>query len=140
MIKKLLFFLFITFLYGRLAYAQTELEHTPLVWHTDISSALIQAKKEEKNLLVMVGENNCRWCVKMKAETLSKKCVSERLKKYVLVSVKRSDKNAIQHLDGFDGVIPSFFFIEANETPIDAIVGYFKADDFIRYIDEVEEE
>lgn len=137
---KLTFFLLFTCCLSTSAFAETDLNSTDLVWHTEMKSALKLAKKEHKNVLVMVGEETCRWCVKMKEETLSKKCVSERLKKYVLVSVKRSDKNAIQHLENFDGVIPSFFFMEANETPIDSIVGYFQANDFIRYIDEVEEE
>ena len=105
-----------------------------------MESALVLAKKEHKNVMVMVSEDNCRWCVKMKEKTLSKSCVIKRLQNYVLVSVKRSDKNAIKNLTDFEGIIPSFFFMKADKEPLDSIIGYFHADDFIRYVDEVEEE
>jgi len=137
---KVTFFLILTCFLGSSVYAQTDLNSTSLVWHTEIQSALVLAKKEHKNVMVMVGEDTCHWCVKMKKETLAKSCVLKKLQNYALVSVKRSDKNAIKNLEGFDGIIPSFFFMKANEEPIDSIVGYFKADDFIRYIEELEEE
>ncbi|NOR56721.1 MAG: DUF255 domain-containing protein [Sulfurovum sp.] len=120
--------------------ANTDLNTSTVVWHTELQSALVLAKKEHKNVIVMVGEDNCRWCVKMKKQTLSKSCVQKKLQNYVLVSVKRSDKYAIKNLQDFDGIIPSFFFMQANEEPLDSIVGYFTADDFLRYIEEVEEE
>jgi len=30
--------------------------------------------------------------------------------------------------------------MKADKEPLDSIIGYFHADDFIRYVDEVEEE
>lgn len=137
---KSIFSLLLGSFFATTTFAQTDLNSTSVVWHTELESALSLAKKEHKNVLVMVGEASCRWCVKMKKETLSKSCVLKKLQNYVLVSVKRSDKNAIKNLEGFDGIIPSFFFIKANEEPIDSIIGYFKPDDFIRYMEDAEEE
>jgi len=110
-----------------------------LTWYPNIEKALQKAKEEKKNVVVMVGENSCRWCKKMKERTLTDSRIQEKLKSYILVSVKRSDKNAIKHLDTFDGNIPSFFFIQNDKELIDSIVGYFKADDFLDYINEIEE-
>jgi thioredoxin-related protein len=110
-----------------------------LRWYLDIEEAFKKAKEEKKNLVVMVGEESCRWCKKMKERTLTDRRIQEKLKSYILVSVKRSDKNAIKHLHTFDGNIPSFFFMKEDKELVGSIVGYFRADDFLEYIDEVEE-
>jgi len=110
-----------------------------LLWHLNIETALQKAKKEKKDILVMVGEDSCRWCKKMKNRTLTDARIQKKLKSYILVSVKRSDKEAIQYLPTFDGNIPSFFFLKENKEIIESIVGYFKADDFLEYLNEVEE-
>ncbi|MCF6243406.1 MAG: DUF255 domain-containing protein [Sulfurovum sp.] len=110
-----------------------------LRWYLNIEESLKIAKRLKKNIIVMVGEESCRWCKKMKERTLTDKRIQEKLKSYILVSVKRSDKDAIKHLDTFDGNIPSFFFMEKDKEIIDSIVGYFKADDFLEYLNEIEE-
>ena len=110
-----------------------------LDWYLDIDSALKSAQKAHKNLIIMVGENSCRWCKKMKERTLTDVQVQNKLAEYVLVSIKRSDKASVAHVPEFDGSIPSFFFMKANEEVYDSVVGYFKADDFLRYINQVEE-
>ena len=110
-----------------------------LSWDTQIDKALKNAQKSHKNLIVMVGEESCRWCKKMKEDTLSDERIQKKLSKYILVSVKRSDKKSVAHMPEFDGKIPSFFFIEDNGEVYDSVVGYYKADDFLRYINEIEE-
>jgi len=65
--------------------------------------------------------------------------VQEQMQKYVLVSIKRSDKEAVKFVPEFDGNIPSFFFIDKNKELIESVVGYFNADDFIGYMKEIEE-
>ena len=110
-----------------------------LSWYLNIETALEKGKEEKKNIIVMVGEDSCRWCKKMKEQTLTDKQIQDRLKAYILVSVKRSDKDALKYLNTFDGNIPSFFFMQDNKELIESIVGYFKADDFLDYINEIEE-
>ena len=111
-----------------------------LSWHSHLETAFTKAKKEHKNVLVMVGEDNCRWCVKMKEGTLIDKRIKKALEKYVLVSIKRSDKEALTYIPQFDGKIPSFFFMTEDKETIEPVVGYFKADDFLTYINEIEEQ
>ena len=110
-----------------------------LSWYSHIDNALKSAQKSHKNLIVMVGEESCRWCKKMKDSTLTEKNVQEKMAEYILVSVKRSDKAEVAHVQEFDGSIPSFFFMKYNEEVYDSIIGYFKADDFLRYMNEIEE-
>jgi len=110
-----------------------------LPWHSNVEIAFSKAKKEHENVLIMVGEDDCRWCVKMKERTLTDTRIIEALKKYVLVYVKRSDKEALKYIPQFDGNIPSFFFMTENKETIEPVVGYFNADDFLQYIQEIEE-
>jgi len=110
-----------------------------LSWHSNVEEAFILAKKENKDVIIMVGEDSCRWCVKMKKKTLTDTRVQEQMKKYVLVSIKRSDKEAVKFVPKFDGNIPSFFFIDKNKELMESVVGYFNADDFTGYIKEIEE-
>jgi len=110
-----------------------------LSWYSHIDNALKSAQKSHKNLIVMVGEESCRWCKKMKERTLTDEKVKEKMSEYILVSVKRSDKAEVAHIPEFDGSIPSFFFMKDNEEVYDSVIGYFKADDFLRYMNEMEE-
>ena len=110
-----------------------------LSWYAEIDGAFELARKEDKDVLIMVGEEGCRWCKKMKKRTLSDPRIQQKLEKYILVSVRRSDKDAVAKLSEFDGNIPSFFFMKSDGELIEPVVGYFDADDFLQYIEEIEE-
>lgn len=108
-----------------------------LDWVKDIDTAVQIAKKEHKNIMVMVEGEHCRWCKKMKGRTLSDNMVEKRLEKYVVVKVFREDGNAMAQLPPVDGV-PTIFFMKENKAILEDIVGYFNVEDFISYIDDVE--
>ena len=110
-----------------------------LSWHTNIKEAFKLAKVQDKNVIIMVGEDDCRWCVKMKENTLTDKRIQEHMQEYILISIKRSDKESIKYVPEFDGNIPSFFFMTNSEEMIEPIVGYFNSNDFLQYIQEIEE-
>lgn len=110
-----------------------------LPWHSDIDTAFAIAAKEDKHVIVLVEEDYCKWCKKMEASTFTDARIKEKLAKYTLVSVKRSDKSTIKHIPSFDGTIPSLFFMKPDRELIEAVVGYFIADDFLSYIKEIEE-
>jgi len=111
-----------------------------LSWHSDIDTAYAIAKKENTKVIIMVGEDHCKWCKKMKERTFIDARIKEKFEKYTLVSVKRSDKSAIKHVPSFDGNIPSLFFMQNTREPIEAVVGYFIANDLLDYVQEIEEQ
>jgi len=108
-----------------------------LEWVKELDTALTVAKKEHKNIMVLVEGENCRWCKKMKERTLSDESVEKRLKKYVLVKVMREDGNEMSVLPSVQGV-PTIFFMKENKAVIEEIIGYFNVEDFLSYIDDVE--
>lgn len=119
---------------------KTEEAYMKLKWETNFDVAFERAKKEHKFVMVMVEEPTCRWCVKMKKSTLSDPKVGEKLQKYVLLRVKRSDKKSIDRLEGFTSAIPSFHFMTTNKETIETIIGYFESKDFLDYLIEIEKE
>jgi len=109
-----------------------------LKWKTDLGSAFQQATKENKNLVIMVEDTHCKWCIKMKRGALSNVDVQKILKNYILVKIQRSNSSDVKQLNGFDGTIPNLYFITKEKEIVENIVGYYRADDFLEYIQEIQ--
>ena len=106
-------------------------------WVKDVDTAFALAKKEHKNMMVLVEGENCRWCKKLKHRTLSDEAVEKRLEKLVIVKVMREDPSAMSVLPPVKG-IPTIFFMNESKTVIEEILGYVNVEDFISYINDVE--
>jgi len=52
---------------------------------------------------------------------------------------EKTEKKVGPRTPEFDGNIPSFFFMTNKEEVQDAVVGYFKENDFLEYIKEIED-
>jgi len=111
-----------------------------LHWETDMDHAFERAQKEHKNVMVMVEDTHCKWCIKMKKGALSDPQVQEKLRSYILLKVQRSDKKTAKRIEDFTGAIPSFYFMEPDQELIESVIGYFMTEDFAGYLDELEEE
>ena len=111
-----------------------------LHWETDLDLAFARAKKEHKNVMVMIECVTCTWCIKMKKGALSDPRVLDKLQSYILVKVQRSDKNSTQYLPDFTGAIPSFYFMQPDKEIIETVIGYFLAEDFLGYLNDIDEE
>ena len=111
-----------------------------LHWETDMDVAFERAKKERKNVMVMIEEADCKWCMKMKKGALSDPKVQDRLQSYILLKVKRSDKKTADRIEDFTGAIPSFYFMQPDQEMIESVIGYFITEDFAGYLDELAED
>jgi len=106
-------------------------------WTKDLDTAFALAQKEHKTVMVLVEGENCRWCKKMKYRTFSNDGVEKRLENFVAVKVMREDAKTMSALPQVKGV-PTVFFMKENKTLIEEVIGYFNAEDFIAYINDVE--
>ncbi len=111
-----------------------------LNWETDMDHAFERAKKEQKNVMIMVEDTRCKWCTKMKEGALSDQNVQDKLQSYILLKVQRSDKDAAKRISDFTGAIPSFYFMQPDQELVESVVGYFVTEDFLGYLNEIEEE
>jgi len=107
-------------------------------WAKDLPTAFALAKKENKNLLVMAVSVGCGWCKKMKQRTLSNPKVAKRLEKYILVQADRETPSEREQLPPFKHV-PIIFFMTPEKEVIDNMRGYYLADDFLEYLNEIED-
>ena len=108
-----------------------------LEWEKNLNTAVSKAKKEHKTIMVFVEGENCRWCKKMKHRTLLDEAVEKRLEKFVVLEVLREDVQVMSHLPSVRGV-PTIFFMKADKTVLEEVIGYFNVEDFLSYIDDVE--
>ena len=111
-----------------------------LVWQNDIKVAFKLAQEEQKNVMVMVEDVRCRWCIKMKEGALSNTEVQKNLQKYILLKIDRGDNDSMESLPGLRGPIPSFHFFTAQKKFIDNVAGYYETEDFLGYIKEISED
>ena len=109
-----------------------------LDWGIGLSQAFERANIEEKNVIVLVEDVKCKWCIKMKKGALSDTRVQEILKEYILVKVLRANKVESNQLKGFDGTIPNLYFMTKEKEIVDTITGYFTVDDFLGYLKEIQ--
>jgi uncharacterized protein YyaL (SSP411 family) len=108
-----------------------------LEWMKELNSAFALAKKEQKNVMVLVEGENCRWCKKLKYRTLQDEAVEKRLEKFVVVKVMREDPSAMSQLPNVKGV-PTTLFMKPNKDVVEEVLGFFNVQDFISYINDVE--
>ena len=114
-------------------------KNSPIPWEKDMPSAFSKAKKEHKVVLVMAVSQGCKWCEKMKDETLSDKKVLDKLKNYILVMADRETKLEREQLPPFKHV-PIIFFMNSKKEELDNLRGYFDKEDFLTYLNEFENE
>jgi len=107
-------------------------------WAKDLSTAFSLAKKEKKNIIIMAVSVNCSWCKKMKERTLSNRKVAKRLKQYILVQADRETPSQREQLPPFKHV-PILFFMTPQKELIDNMRGYYQADDFLDYLNQIED-
>ena len=111
-----------------------------LIWETDMDHAFERAKKENKNVMIMVEDPRCKWCTKMKKGALSDQSVQDKLQSYILLKVQRSDKKTAKRIEDFTGAIPSFYFMQPDQELFESVIGYFVTEDFLGYLNDIEEE
>jgi len=107
-----------------------------LDWAKDLDNALTIAKKEHKNIMVMVEGKYCSWCKKMKNRTFTDESIEKRLKKFIVVKVMREDSSAMAKLPSVDGV-PTIFFMRASKAVIWEVLGYQNVTDFNTTLNDV---
>jgi thioredoxin-related protein len=116
----------------------THIDKYGIPWAKDLSTAFTLAKKEKKNVIIMAVSVGCSWCKKMKERTLSNPKVAKRLEKYILVQADRETPSQREQLPPFKHV-PILFFMTPKKEIIDSMRGYYQTDDFLDYLNQIED-
>jgi thioredoxin-related protein len=127
MIKQILLFFLLT----------ASLWSIELDWGHDYKKALEISKKENKNIYLFIGADNCRFCERFKKITLSNKDVMKRLRKeYVLLFLNRDHHNIPKKFEKF--MVPRHYFLDKNAKILYETRGSREVAGFNLLLDEVE--
>ncbi len=121
---------------------------SPLKWY-DFNTGQIEAKKENKYIMIDMYAVWCGWCKVMDKETFSNKNVSELLKKnFIAVRVDMDSRDMINYkgyklrpgefsrLFGVQG-LPSVVFLDSKGEYVDKVPGFVEADLFSKILEYV---
>lgn len=108
-----------------------------LDWLHDYDKALIEAKKESKDVYLFVGADDCRWCDRFVTVTLSKKEVIKKLKeKFILLYMSRDQHKIPEKFERFG--VPIHYFLDSDGKIIHTDRGSREPDGFYDILDEVD--
>ncbi len=106
-------------------------------WPNDYDAALKQAKKENKDVYVFISSAYCKWCRKFENTTLKDEAILKNLKeKYVLVHLDRDMDDFPEYFE--TKRVPRHYFLKANGEIIYTFMGYWNADDFSSFLDDID--
>jgi thioredoxin-related protein len=108
-----------------------------LGWSDDYEKSLKVAKKEKKDIYVLVTSSTCRWCRKFESTTLQDEEILKMLrKKYVLVHADRD----MDDLPSWFKIraVPKHYFVTAKGEEIYSFPGYWDSLDFKSFLGDVD--
>lgn len=109
-------------------------------WQKNYDSALEQAKKDKKLVLVDIYTDWCGWCRKLDHDTYSDKDVQAKLAKdFIAVKINPEKSSAGQKLQQQLGArgYPFLAFVNADGKMISQIGGYVNAATFLKQLEQV---
>lgn len=110
-----------------------------LGWSDDYEQSLEVAKKENKNLYVLITSSGCPWCKKFENTTLQDEEILKMLsEKYVLVLVNRDIDDIPSWMNARS--TPRHYFVTAKGKEIFTFPGYWDSLDFKSFLGDVEKE
>ena len=97
-------------------------------YETSYKTALAKAKKQNKELMLVMVTHYCPWCRKFEQKALSNKTIDKRIsKKFVKLILNREKHNFPEKFD--TPRIPTTYFIKVkDESIILTHIGYKNAD------------
>ena len=87
-----------------------------IAWRSDFDKVLTKAKKEKKDILLLILKKDCKRCKSIFVEVFNEKEVQERVnEKYLPVIAYFEDKNSYPVELFYTGQFPSLFFVSYKD-------------------------
>jgi len=106
-----------------------------ILFSGELKKALLKSKRTQKPLMVLVTAEHCKYCSKMKRETLNNPDVKENLKGFLFTQVDKHSRDAKKYLPNVR-YTPTIFFISKDFHVVNTVKGYLNAYDFNMWIDD----
>lgn len=101
----------------------------------ELTSAMVQAKREGVPLMVMVKSQSCPFCAKMKNITLKDPRVKESIKEFKFIKVDQEDADTQRFLGKYMTYAPTIFFLSKFKI-LNKAEGYLSPDDFLPWVED----
>ena len=109
-----------------------------LGWSSDYDKALIQAKKENKFVYILITSDSCRWCRKFEQTTLLDMDIEDRLEEeYITIHFSR-DRHTIPPKFKTSPV-PRHYFLDQKGDILYDTLGYRDVELFNSFMDNAKE-
>lgn len=107
-------------------------------WVEEYDEAIDKAKRENKNVMLLITSTTCRWCRKLEATTLKDESVVTRINKdYIAVHVTRNFDDYPAYLEA--KAVPATYFLDTKGQPIiRKVMGYWNVEDYLSFLDDVD--
>jgi len=103
---------------------------------SNFDEAIVKAKKENKMIMLIMTKSGCPWCKKLEEIVLVEPEVKGRIHKEFVAVLLDRDKDIYPKYYEIK-YTPTVYFIDANsEEEVWSNVGYAKAKDFLRVLDD----
>lgn len=108
----------------------------------DENKLILQAKKENKKLIIYATSKTCYFCKKMDREVLSLEDVQKRMNKnFIFVEIDVDEINLPFGLnEHFKKITPTFFFVDTNKKLLNSYPGSWIKKDWLTILGENEDE
>ncbi|WP_455756569.1 thioredoxin family protein [Sulfurimonas sp.] len=108
-------------------------------WPNNYKEALETAKKENKDVYMLLTSEDCGWCRKFERDTLDDDDVLDKLKeKYVLVSMMKEWDYIPKQFQ--TKRVPRHYFLTSEGKVIYTLLGYWDDEDFLSFLGEIDKE
>ncbi len=109
-----------------------------LKWSNDYNKAVEIAKKENKDIYILITSSDCRWCRKFENTTLKDKDMLAYLKsKFVLVHIDRDFDDMPEYFEAKR--VPTHYFTTSKKDIIHTFPGYWNSEDFNSFLKDVDD-
>ncbi|HEX5329196.1 thioredoxin family protein [Sulfuricurvum sp.] len=106
-----------------------------IAWSDTYEQAQAKAKKESKPMLVIITTEQCRWCRKLEATTLSDDAIISKINtRFIPVHVTRDKSVYPKNLSA--KMVPMSYFIDGEGKVIHSIPGYWPSEDYQSILDD----
>lgn len=104
-------------------------------WEDTFAAAQAKAKKESKPILVIITTEQCRWCRKLEATTLSDDEIITKINtRFVPVHVTRDKSIYPKTLSA--KMVPMSYFLDGNGKVLYSMPGYWPVEDYQSILDD----
>jgi thioredoxin-related protein len=130
-------YIFSLILLCSIGYTSNTANSKHIKWHGHYEKALIKAKKENKNIMLVIRKKNCDDCQKIFTTTFVNQDYIKMLnEKYISIIATFEDENSYPIELFYTLDFPAIFFVDAKDESFlkDPILGYITPQEFKKIV------